>query len=116
MRKSRVLLTAAGLFFGLAALWARVAYLQTGLHDYYWKRALENQQHHEKILPHRGILPDRRGRVLAHDLGVSEVAVYPPQLTDADGAARVLAPLVGEKPPRLAKRLHALTTYTWLAR
>src|SRR5215510_1661489 len=98
MRKSRVLLTAAGLFLGLAGLWARVAYLQVALHQHYAARARENQQHHEKILPHRGILTDRRGKVLAHDLGVSEVAVYPPQLANADAAARALASVVDESP------------------
>ena len=115
-RKSRVLLTAAGLFLGLGCLWARVAYLQTVLHEHYAARARENQQHHEKLLPHRGVLTDRRGKVLAHDLGVSEVAVYPPQLGDRAEAARVLAPLVGEKPARLAKRLQSLRSYTWIAR
>ena len=116
MRKSRVLLTAAGLFFMLGLLWARVAFLQTALHEHYAERARENQQHHEKILPHRGILTDRRGKVLAHDLGVSEVAVYPPQLTDPENAARVLAPVVDEKPAKLLKRLESLKSYTWIAR
>ena len=64
-RKSRVLLTAAGLFLGLGCLWARVAYLQTVLHEHYAARARENQEHHEKILPRRGVITDRRGKVLA---------------------------------------------------
>src|SRR5215813_14296817 len=105
MRKSRVLLTAAGLFFGLGLLWVRVAFLQTAMHEHYAARARENQQHHEKLLPHRGVLTDRRGKVLAHDLGVSEVAVYPPQLSDPAAAARALAPVLDEPPAKLAKRL-----------
>ena len=116
MRKSRVLLAAAGLFFMLGLLWTRVAFLQTAMHEHYAARARENQQHHEKILPHRGILTDRRGKVLAHDLGVSEVAIYPPQLTNPDAAARALAPVVDENADKLAKRLRALTSYTWIAR
>ena len=116
MRKSRVLLTAAGLFFMLGLLWTRVAFLQTALHEHYAARARENQQHHEKILPHRGILTDRRGKVLAHDLGVSEVAVYPPQLTNAWAVAQALAPVVDEKPAKLLKRLQSLKSYTWIAR
>src|SRR5206468_11863764 len=114
MRKSRVLLAAAGLFFGLACLWVRVAILQTALHGHYAARARENQEHHEKILPRRGVIADRHGKVLAHDLGVSEVAIYPPQLTDAAAAARVLAPVVHEPQDRLAKRLRALHSYTWV--
>jgi len=116
MRKSRVLMTAAGLFLGLTCLWVRVAVLQTALHSHYAARARENQQHHLKILPRRGIITDRRGRVLAHDLGVSQVAIYPPQLTDPLAAARVLAPVTGDTPVRLAKRLRALKSYTWIAR
>ena len=60
MRKSRVLLTAAGLFLGLGCLWVRVAVLQTALHRHFADRARENQEHHEKILPHRGVITDRR--------------------------------------------------------
>src|ERR1041384_2694135 len=113
MRKSRVLLTAAGLFLGLGCLWVRVAVLQTALHRHFVDRARENQEHHEKILPHRGVITDRRGQVLAHDLGVSQVAIYPPQLADPVAAARVLAPLVHEPPAKLAKRLRGLSSYTW---
>jgi cell division protein FtsI/penicillin-binding protein 2 len=116
MRKSRVLLTAAGLFLGLTCLWVRVAVLQTAMHEHYAGRARENQQHHQKILPRRGVISDRRGRVLAHDLGVSQVAVYPPQLRDAAAAARVLAPVTDEPAAKLAKRLRSLKSYTWIAR
>jgi len=116
MRKSRVLLAAAGLFLGLGCLWVRVAILQTALHGHFVARARENQEHHEKILPRRGVITDRRGTVLAHDLGVSEVAIYPPQLTDAAAAAKVLAPVVHEREDRLAKRLRGLSSYTWIAR
>src|SRR6266571_1674681 len=112
MRKSRVLLAAAGLFIGLGCLWVRVAVLQTALHGHFAARARENQEHHEKLLPRRGVITDRRGKVLAHDLGVSQVAIYPPQLTDPVAAARVLAPLVHETPARMAKRLRGLRTYT----
>jgi cell division protein FtsI/penicillin-binding protein 2 len=116
MRKSRVLLAAAGLFVGLACLWVRVAVLQTALHGHFAARARENQEHHEKILPRRGVITDRRGKVLAHDLGVSQVAIYPPQLSNPAAAAAVLAPLVHETPERLQKRLRTLHSYTWIAR
>jgi cell division protein FtsI/penicillin-binding protein 2 len=116
MRKSRVLLAAAGLFFGLSCLWVRVAVLQTAMHGHYAARARENQQHHRKILPRRGVITDRRGKVLAHDLGVSQVAVYPPQLENPMAVARVLAPIIQESPVRLAKRLRTLKSYTWIAR
>ena len=116
MRKSRVLLAAAGLFLGLTCLWVRVGVLQTALHGHFADRARENQQHHEKILPRRGVITDRRGKVMAHDLGVSQVAIYPPQLTDPMAAARVLAPVLKEPVAKVARRLRALKSYTWIAR
>src|SRR5262249_13265386 len=103
MRKSRVLMAAAGLFLGLGCLWVRVAFLQGALHGPFGGGAGENQEHHEKILPRRGVITDRHGKVLAHDLGVSQVAIYPPQLTDAAAAAKVLTPVVHEPVDRLMK-------------
>src|SRR5262245_51968813 len=116
MRKSRVLLAAAGLFCGLTCLWLRVAVLQTALHGHFAARARENQEHHEKLLPKRGVIVDRHGKVLAHDLGVSQVAVYPPQLADPAAAAAVLSPYVHEPAAKLARRLATLHSYTWIAR
>lgn len=116
MRKSRVLVVAAGLFLVLLTLWARTAWLQTALHSHYVARAQENQQVRKKVLPRRGELRDRRGRVLARDMRVSHVAVYRPQLRDAAAAAEALAPLLGMDVSVLRRKLAASRGYQWLKR
>lgn len=114
MRKSRVLMAAAGLFFLLLCLWARVAWLQIGQHGHFVARAAANQQLRLKLIPKRGELLDRDGRVLAHDLLVSRVAVYRPQLRDVARAAALMAPILGEPAGKLRKRLAETRGYRWI--
>ena len=115
MRKSRVLVAAAGLFLGLVLLWLRVAWLQIGMHEHFASRANENQIEHHPLVPRRGPLLDRRGRLLAQDLHTSDVAIYPPQLQSARQAAARLAPLLGEDRRRLQRRIAAMSRWSWLA-
>jgi len=116
LRKSRVLVVAALLLFIFVVVWVRVFTLQTFLHEHFAARARENQQHHEKILPRRGVITDRHGEVLAHDIGVSQVAVYPPQLKEHARAAKVLAEALGVPEAKMLKHLRSLKSYTWIAR
>lgn len=115
MRKSRVLVAAAGLFVGLLCLWARVAWLQLGMHDHFTRRAAENQIERRPIVPHRGLLLDRQGRPLARDLHTSEIAIYRPQLASAKIAAAKLAPVLGVDRRRLERRIAGMHGYSWLA-
>ncbi len=115
MRKSRVLLAAAGLFFMLACLWARVAWLQIALHGHFEARAAENQLQRRKLVPRRGELRDCNGRVLAHDLVISRVAVYRPQLSDLPKVAAKLAPLLGEETRAVRRRLEEARGFTMLS-
>lgn len=114
MRKSRVLLAAAGLFLGLLCLWARVGWLQLALHSHFLARAAENQQLRLKLIPKRGELLDRHGEVLARDLLVSRVAVYRPQLKNLPKVARDLAPILGEPVAKLRRRLEETRGYRWI--
>ncbi len=116
MRKSRVLVAAAGLFLILACLWVRVAWLQIALHKHFTERAAQNQQQRHKLVPRRGELLDRNGVVLARDLQICEVAVYRPQLGSVSEAATLLAPLLGEKPAVLRRKLESITGYAFLSR
>jgi cell division protein FtsI/penicillin-binding protein 2 len=115
MRKSRVLTAAAGLFLGLLCLWVRVGWLQVGLHGHFVARAAENQLQRLKLIPKRGELLDRKGRVLAHDLLVSRVAVYRPQLKDLPRVAAKLAPALGEPVAKVRQRLEATHGFGWIA-
>ncbi len=116
LRKSRVLLAAAGLFLGLLCLWLRVGWLQIALHSKFLARAAENQQLRLKLVPKRGELLDRNGRVLAHDLVVSRVAVYRPQLKDLTRTAARLAPALGENVATVRRRLQSARGYSWITR
>ena len=114
MRKSRVLLAAAGLLLGLMCLWVRVAWLQLGLHSHFVARAAANQQLRLKLIPKRGELLDRHGKVLARDLLVSRVAVYRPQLENIPLVAAKLAPILGEPVGKLRRRLEETRGYRWI--
>jgi cell division protein FtsI/penicillin-binding protein 2 len=115
MRKSRVLLAAAGLLLGLAGLWVRIAWLQLGMHQHYVARAAEIQQMRAKLLPRRGELLDRNERLLAHDLLISRVAVSRAQLGPLDVVAAKLAPVLGEPEHALRARLGGITGYALIA-
>ena len=91
MRKSRVLVTAAGLLLGLLALWLRVGWLQLGAHAEYAARAERNQQQRVLVRPDRGDLLDRRGRPLAHDLQTYTLTAAPKELKAPRAAAREVA-------------------------
>ena len=67
----------------LVGLWVRVAWLQVGAARRTSSpapRRTSSQRH--KLVPRRGELLDCNGRVLAHDLPVSRIAVIRAQLTD----------------------------------
>lgn len=114
LRKSRVLMAAAGLFLGLLCLWVRVGWLQLVLHGEFVARAAQNQQLRLKIVPRRGELIDRHGRVMAHDLLVSRIAVYRPQVKSVAQLAAKLGPVLGEPVPALRRRLEKTRGYTWI--
>ncbi|HUK62956.1 MAG TPA: hypothetical protein VLV15_06480, partial [Dongiaceae bacterium] len=98
MRRSRVLVAAAGLLFGLLTLWLRMAWLQLVLHGHYAERAEEIQEQRVLLKPVRGNLLDRHGRVLAHDLLTYTLSGSPREMTDPRGAARAVARILGRDP------------------
>lgn len=116
LRKSRVLVAAAGLFFALTLLWVRIAWLQIALHDQFDARAKANQTQHEKILPRRGPILDRRGTPLAHDLDIAQVAIYRPQIVDVKKTADAIARELGKDPRKLRKQIEAARGFLWLDR
>lgn len=103
MRKSRVLVAAAGLLFGLVVVWLRVGWLQIARHDHYAERADLNQEQRVLQRPTRGNLLDREGQVLARDLMTYSVSGAPREMPDPRGTACALAALLEEPPARLLK-------------
>src|SRR5712692_6638532 len=116
MRRSRVLVAAAGLFLGLACLWLRVAWVQIGLHGFYVERAERNQEQRVLIRPQRGQLLDRHERPLARDLPTYSISAAPREMKDATDVARVLAKLLASDPRRLEREFAARPRFLWVAR
>ncbi len=116
MRKSRVLVAAAGLFLGLLAVWLRVGWLQVVRHAHYVQRAGLNQEQRVPLRPARGKLLDRNGRALARDLLAYSVSVAPREMADPARTARALAAALGESPRRLLKAFALRPRFLWVKR
>jgi cell division protein FtsI/penicillin-binding protein 2 len=116
MRRSRVLVAAAGLLLGLALLWLRVAWLQIVEHSYYAGRAELNQEQRVLVRPVRGELLDRRGRPLARDLLTWSVSAAPREMEDPAGVARGLAAVLHRDARVLAAEFRSHPRFVWVAR
>jgi cell division protein FtsI/penicillin-binding protein 2 len=116
MRKSRVLVAAAGLLFGLAALWLRVGWLQIAEHGFYSARAERNHQLRVLVRPERGDLLDRHGRPLAHDLQTYTLTAAPRELANPRATARELARRLQLPAAKLERELTSGKSYRVLAR
>lgn len=94
MRRSRVLVAAAGLALGLLVLWLRVLWLGVVCHGAFEQRAELNQEQRVLVPPVRGALLDRAGRPLARDLLTFSISAAPREMADrravADGLAQIL--------------------------
>jgi cell division protein FtsI (penicillin-binding protein 3) len=116
MRKSRVLVAAAGLLFGLVVLWLRVGWLQLAMHGFYVERANLNQEQRVLLNPIRGNFLDRRGRVLARDLLTVSVSAAPREMADPGTTARALAAILHLNPAKLGRAFGAAPRFVWVAR
>ena len=116
MRKSRVLVAAAGLLIGLLALWLRAGWLQIVAHDHYTARAERNHQQRVLVRADRGDLLDRRGRPLAHDLQTYTLTAAPRDLLTPRSTARDLAKRLRLPSRRLEKDFTSGRAYCVVAR
>ncbi|HYM80156.1 MAG TPA: penicillin-binding transpeptidase domain-containing protein [Candidatus Limnocylindria bacterium] len=116
MRRSRVLVAAAGLLFCLMALWLRVAWIQVGQHGYYAERADRLREQRVLLKPVRGNLLDRRGRMLARDLVTYSISAAPREMRRPSRTARELAAILKLDPRRLQREFAAKHRFLWVAR
>ncbi|MGB9179802.1 MAG: penicillin-binding transpeptidase domain-containing protein [Pyrinomonadaceae bacterium] len=98
----------------------RLVYLQTVEHDWLRERARVQQQDSIAVSCERGLLLDRQGRELARSVNTESFFAVPGELTDVEGVAARLAPLVEVDRKVLASRLKdakdANRKFTWIAR
>ena len=80
------------LFSGLAL---RYFYLQVLHHDDYAARSESNRVHVQPVTPNRGLIYDRRGRILAENLPAYRLELIPEEAGDVDATLQALRELVG---------------------
>ncbi|HSB40522.1 MAG TPA: penicillin-binding transpeptidase domain-containing protein [Methylomirabilota bacterium] len=103
--RTRTLIFAACLACAFLGLLGRLGYLQVWKHDEY-ARLAENQ--HAKTVPlraKRGPILDRTGQPLAVSSRADTLYVTPAKVEDAARLAARLAPILGEPPREIARRL-----------
>lgn len=116
MRKSRVLVVAAGLFVALAGLWLRAGWLGVVCHGYFAQRADLNQEQRVLLKPVRGQLLDRRGRPLARDLVTYSISAAPREMKDPKQTARDLARELDLDPRKVERSFATRPRFLWVAR
>jgi cell division protein FtsI (penicillin-binding protein 3) len=114
--RSRTLVLAALFLSGFAGLTGRLAYLQIVRHG---ELALAAERQYSKtivIRPKRGPIIDRHGATLADSSAAESLFAQPRRITDPAGVARRLAPVLGESPEDLVRRLRSDRAFVWLRR
>ena len=116
MRRSRVLVVAAGLLLAMAGLWFRAGWIGIRCHAHYAERADLNQETRVLLAPIRGNLLDRRGRPLARDLVTNSISAAPRVMKDPARTARDLARVLRLDPKKLMRAFAARPRFLWVAR
>lgn len=75
-------------------LLARLIYLQIMGHEHYATRSKENQIKVSPLAPTRGLIYDRRGRILANNVPAYSLELIPEQIEDLDQTLRQLQTLL----------------------
>lgn len=104
----------------MAAVGARLTYLQTSQHEWLTKRARAQQLDVEPQTAVRGLILDRQGRELARSVSVDSFFADPREIENTDEAASSLAQIFKTDADALAAKLKeakdAHRGFVWLAR
>ncbi len=104
------------LLLGFGAVLVRAVQLQVWKHEF-WSDQARMQNHVKAHVPvARGSIYDRRGRLLATSLKQYSLYAVRPAIEDPESIARVLGPIISEKPSRLVARITRHAGFTWLKR
>src|SRR5437660_690785 len=118
--RRRALVVAVFLCLWMAAVGARLTYLQTSQHEWLSRRARTQQLDVEPQTAVRGLILDRQGRELARSVGVDSYFADPREIENTDEAASSLARALNTDATALAARLKeakdARRGFVWLAR
>ncbi|MGH7414197.1 MAG: penicillin-binding transpeptidase domain-containing protein [Candidatus Rokuibacteriota bacterium] len=103
--RTRTLIFAACLACAFLGLLGRLGYLQVWKHEEYARLAEHQHAKTVPLTPKRGPIFDRTGQVLAVSSRVDTLYVTPVKVEDADRLAARLAPILGEAPRAIARKL-----------
>ncbi len=105
--RTRVLLIGLAVVFGFGLLAARMVYLQVLRHEDLAAQAESNRTAVLPVVPNRGQILDRHGRVLATNYSAYTLEIVPSRVGDVDAAIKELGELV-EITPRDVRRFRKL--------
>ena len=100
----------------MAAVLARLSYLQLFCYGEYLAKAQRQQQRIFEISPMRGTIYDRRGRELAVSLPMDSVFGDPAEINDVSMVARLLSRVLGVPADDLEEKIREARTPVRLAR
>ncbi|HFZ8993097.1 TPA: penicillin-binding protein 2 [Citrobacter freundii] len=86
--------------------------LQISQHHYYTTRSNENDIKMLPIAPTRGIIYDRNGIALVHNITWYDISVTPYKIADMDALLSQLTPIIDLTPDDIADFRHALKTHS----
>jgi cell division protein FtsI (penicillin-binding protein 3) len=113
----RLLIVAGLASLWLAAVFARLSYLQLVEHADYLARAQRQQQRTIEITPKRGAIYDRNMHPLAMSVQVDSAFAVPSEIGDNKAlAARLLSSILGIPRDVLETRLDGPGSFVWIAR
>jgi cell division protein FtsI (penicillin-binding protein 3) len=114
--RSRTLVFAAFVACAFLGILVRLSFLQIVKHDEYSR--LAESQHAKTIAlkPKRGPIVDRTGQVLAESSAAESLFALPHRIDDIPRLARRLAPILGDPPSEIAKRMDASKRFVWVKR
>jgi cell division protein FtsI (penicillin-binding protein 3) len=100
----------------MAAVLARLSYLQLFQYSEYFARAQRQQQRTFEISPKRGTIYDRKGRELAVSLPMDSVFADPSDVSDPEMVARLLGRVLDVPAEELETKIRAARTPVRLAK
>ncbi|HJQ98409.1 MAG TPA: hypothetical protein VJ826_08840, partial [Candidatus Polarisedimenticolaceae bacterium] len=114
--RTRVAIVAGALAFAASGLTARLVMLQVVEAGALQARAARQHRQVIEVEGRRGSILDREGREFAVSVVTSSLYAHPQRLKDPDGAARVLAPLLGRQFAELRALLRSDEPFVWVQR
>lgn len=105
--RNRVVVAGLAVLFAFGLVAARMYYLQVDQHDRLMAQAESNRTAVLPVVPNRGEILDRHGRVLATSFSAYTLEINPSRVADVDATIEALGEIV-EIPPRDVRRFRQL--------